>query len=89
MENVGALVGEAVEVEALVEEALAARVHQDAERVVVLLEAVADIEIAKGRGVQVPGDGMRPRPVPGNGRAEIERHLQPLARIEPRAAHLG
>ena len=35
-------VGVAVEVEALVQEALAARVHQDAERIVVLLEPIAD-----------------------------------------------
>jgi hypothetical protein len=32
---------------------------------------------------------MRPRPVPGDRGAEIERHFQPLARIEPGAAHLG
>src|SRR5205814_10543840 len=82
-------VGVAVEIEPLVEETLALGVDDDAERVVVLLETVADIEVAKGRGVEVPGDGMRSRPVPGNGSAEIQRHLQPLARVETRAAHLG
>jgi len=39
-------VGVAVEVEALVEKALAPSVDDDAERIVVLLKAVADIEIA-------------------------------------------
>ena len=73
-------IGVAVEVEPLVEETLAARIDDDAERVVVLLEAVADIEVAKGRRVQVPGDGVRARPMPGDGGADIERHLQPLAR---------
>ena len=73
-------VGVAVEIEPLVEKALAPRVDDDAERVVVLLEAVADIEVAKGRRVQVPGDGMRARPVPGDGGADVERHLAAPAR---------
>jgi len=78
-----------VEIGALVEKALAAGVDDDAERVIVLLKAVADIEIAKGRRVQVPRDCVRARPMPGDGGAEIECHLETLARIEPRAAHLG
>src|SRR5271165_1065262 len=82
-------VGVAVEIEPLVEETLAAGVDDDAERVIVLLEAVADIEVAKGRRVEIPGDGMRAGPVPGDGSAEVERHLQPLAGVETRAAHLG
>ncbi len=52
-------VGVAVEIEPLVEKTLALGIDDDAERVVVLLEAVADVEIAKRRGVEVPGDGMR------------------------------
>ncbi len=32
---------------------------------------------------------MRARPVAGDGGAEVERHLQPLPGVEPRAAHLG
>ena len=78
-----------MEVEALVEEALAPGVDDDAERIVVLLKAVADIEVAKGRRVQIPGDRVRPRPVAGDRGAEIERHLQPLPGVEARAAHLG
>ena len=62
-------VGIAVEIEPFVEKTLAAGVDDDAERVVVLLEAVADIEVAKGRRVQIPGDGMRARPVAGDGGA--------------------
>ena len=82
-------VGIAVEVEAFVEEALAPGIDDDPERVVVLLETVADIEVAKGRGVHIPGDGMRARPVPGDCGAEVERHLQALPGVEARAAHLG
>ncbi len=82
-------IGVAVEIEAFVQITLAARVDDDAERVVVFLEAVADIEIAKGRRVQIPGDRMRARPVAGDRRTQIERHLQSLAGVEARAAHLG
>jgi hypothetical protein len=78
-----------VEIEAFVEEALAPGVDDDAEGVVVLLKAVADIEVAKRRGIEVPGDRMGARPVPGDGGTQIERHLQPLAGVEPRATHLG
>jgi len=78
-----------VEIEAFVQITLAACVDDDPERVVVLLEAVADIEVAERRCVQIPGDGMGARPVTGNRRPQIERHLQPLARVEARAAHLG
>src|SRR5215813_3857222 len=81
-------IGIAVEIGALVEKPLALGVDDDAERVIVLLEAVADIEIAKGRRVQIPRGGMRARPVPGDGGAEIERHFEALPRIEARAAHL-
>ena len=45
-----------------------------------LLEAVADIEIADRRRVQVPGAGMRARPVPGRRRADLERHPVALRR---------
>src|SRR6516165_170820 len=75
-------VGVAVEVAALVQETLAPGVDDDPERIVVLLEAITDIEVAKGRGVQIPGDGMRTRPVPGNGRTQVERHLQTLPSVE-------
>src|SRR5215470_15863573 len=78
-------VGVAVEVEPLVEKPLAARVDDNAERVVVLLEAVADIEVAKGWRVEVPRDGVCARPVTGDGGAEVERHPEALPRIEPRA----
>src|SRR5216683_6519659 len=75
-------VGVAVEIEALVEKALAPGVDDDAEGVIVLLEAVAHIEVAKGRCVQIPGDRVRSRPMPGDGGTEIERHLQSLTGVE-------
>src|SRR6516164_4294932 len=49
-------IGVGVEVGALVDVALAARVDHDAERIVVLLELVAHREVAIGRRVDVPGD---------------------------------
>src|SRR6516225_9697412 len=79
-------IGVAVKVETLVEKTLARGVDDDTERVVVLLEAVADIEVAKGRGVEVPGDGMRARPMTGDRGTDVERHLQSLAGVEARAA---
>src|SRR6516165_12743222 len=82
-------VGVAVKVEPLVEKALAASIDDNAERIVVLLKAVADIEVAKGRGVQIPGDGVRARPVPGDCGTEIERHLQALPGVKALAAHLS
>src|SRR4051812_7718424 len=74
-------VGVAVEVEALVEEPLAPCVDDDTERIAVLLETVADIQIAEWRRVNVPGASMRARPVAGRRGAEIERHPQPLPRV--------
>jgi hypothetical protein len=62
-----------VEIEALVEEALSVGVDDDAVGITVLLEAVADIEVADRRRVEVPGARMRARPVPGRRRADVER----------------
>src|SRR4029077_19514717 len=81
-------VGIAVEVEDLFDKPLPARGDDDAERVAVLLKAVADIEIADRRRVEVPGAGMRARPMPGRRRPEIERHLETLPGVVARAAHL-
>ena len=78
-----------VEIEALVDEALAERVDDDAERIVVLLEAVADIEVAERRRVQIPLHRMAPDQWPADGGADIERHLEPLAGVVLGAAHLG
>src|SRR5207237_2962070 len=81
-------IGVAVEIGAFVEKALALRVDDNPKRITVLLKAVADIEIAKRRRVDIPGAGMRARPMPVWRRAEIERHAEPLAGVEAAAAHL-
>src|SRR3954451_23556185 len=74
-------VGIGVEIETLVEKALASGIDDDAKRIAVLLKPVADIEIADRRRVEVPGAGMRARPVPGRRRADVERHPVTLAGV--------
>ena len=75
------------EVGALVDEALAARVHHDAERVGVLLKTVADGEIAELRRVRVPADRVATGPVAARRGADVERHTNAVAGVEARAAH--
>src|SRR3990172_6867715 len=82
-------VGVIGEVRALVDETLAARVHHDAPRIAVFLEAVTDREIAERRRVEVPAYRMAARPVAVGHRADIERHLDAESRVVARAAHLG
>src|SRR6185503_11078618 len=59
-----------------------------APRIRMLLELVANREVAELRGVAVPGDRMAPRPVPRRRSADIERHPNHVAGVETRAAHL-
>ena len=82
-------VGVVAEVGALVDEALAVGVDHHAEGVVVLLEVVADREVAELRRVAIPGHRVAARPVAGRHGVGIERHLDAVARVEARAAHLG
>src|SRR6185312_6132580 len=82
-------VGVVAEIGALVDEALAARVDHDAERVGMLLEIVADREVAEFRRVAVPADGVAARPVAVGHGADIERHADAVAGVEAGAAHLG
>ena len=82
-------VGERVEIPALVDEALALGVDQQAEDVAVLLELVADVDVAELRRVAVPAGGVAARPVAVGRGADVERHLQAVADVEARAAHLG
>src|SRR5690606_2018737 len=82
-------VGVVPEVGALVDEALAVRVDHDPERVAVLLEVVADRQVAELRGVEVPAHGVAARPVPDWARADLEGHAVPVTRVVLGAAHLG
>ena len=82
-------VGEVAEVRALVDEALAVDIHDDAERVGVLLEHVPDLAIAEGRRVQIPLDGMTGGPVAIGLRPDVQRHADALARVVASAPHAG
>src|SRR5258708_25721456 len=54
-----------------------------------LLELVADREVAELGRVALPGDCVAARPVAGGGGADVERHADRVAGVEARAAHLG
>src|SRR5258708_12965821 len=82
-------IGVVAEIVALVDEALALGVDHDAKRVGMLLEIVADREIAEFRRVAVPADGVAARPVAIGHGADIERHADAVAGVEAGAAHLG
>src|SRR5205814_7915675 len=75
------------EVRALVDEALALGVDVDAPWVGVLLEAIADREVAGFRGVAVPRHGVATRPVTVCRSADVERHADGVAGVEARAAN--
>src|SRR2546426_2076652 len=82
-------VGEAVEVGALVDEAPAVGVDEDAEGIAVLLELVADGELAELGRVPVPAAGVAARPVAEGVGADLQGHAEAVAGVEARAAHLG
>ena len=54
-----------------------------------LLEVVADLEVAELGRVAVPADRVRARPVAGRLGADVERHADAVAGVEAGAAHLG
>ena len=81
-------IGVVAEIGALVAEPLASGVDHDRERVGVLLEIVADRQIAEFGRVVVPPDRVAARPVAVRHRADIERHLDAAAGVEAGAAHL-
>ena len=82
-------VGEAVEIGALVDEAPAVGVDENAEGIAVLLELVADGELAELGRVPVPAAGVAARPVTEGAGADLEGHAEAIAGVEARAAHLG
>ena len=82
-------VGVVAEIRALVDEAPPGRVHHDGEGVAVLLELIADREVAELWRVPFPAHRVAARPVAIGHRADIERHADPVAGIEPCPAHLG
>src|SRR5262249_10828353 len=85
----GLRVGVIAEVGALVDEALAGGVDHDRERIGVLLELVADREVAKLGGIHLPADRVTARPVAARTCADLERHADAVAGVEAGAPHLG
>ena len=82
-------VGVVAEIRALVDEALALGVDVYAPGIGMLLEAVADREVAGLGRVAVPRYRVAARPVAVRRGADRERHLDRVAGVEARAAHLG
>src|SRR6185437_11752857 len=70
------------------DEALARGVDHDRERIGVLLELIADREIAKFRRIHLPLHGMAARPVAAWAGADVERHADAVAGVVAGAAHL-
>src|SRR3546814_1950917 len=62
---------------------------QQPEDIAVLLELVADTPVADVGGVPAPAGRMAAGPIAVRRGADIQRHPQPVADIETRAAHLG
>src|SRR5690606_20684159 len=83
-----ARVGVVAEVVAFVEEAPAFGVDADSPRIRVLLESVADGEVAELGRVALPCDGVAARPVAHGRGADRERHLDSVAGVEARPANL-
>ena len=77
------------EIRAFVDEAPAGCIDQDAERIRVLLELIADRKIAEFRCIHLPLHGMTTRPVAARAGADRERHTNAVAGVKARAAHLG
>ena len=82
-------IGVVAEIGALVDEALAVGIDQNRERIGVLLELIADREIAEFGRIHLPLHGMAARPVAAGARADLQRHADAVAGVEAGAAHLG
>src|SRR5258708_39961920 len=52
-----------------------------------LLIVIAHFQVAKGRRVAVPADGMTAGPITPRNRSRVERHANPIAGVEARAPH--
>src|SRR5262249_54307066 len=75
------------EVGPFVHEALTAQVDDDAQRVRVLLEVVADLAVAVPGRVEIPLHGMAPAPVAPGQRANLEGHADAVAGVVRRPAY--
>src|SRR5690606_4303681 len=79
-------IGVRPEISSLVDEPFPGRVDHDPERIAVALEAVAHLQRAEVRGVEIPCHRGRAGPgAPGNG-VHISRHPDAATHVEPRTA---
>ena len=81
-------VGVVAEVGALVHEPVPLGVQHDAEGIRVLLEVVADVEVAEIGRVHVPGDSVAAGPVAAAGGPGVQRHADAVAGVEAGTADL-
>ena len=81
-------VGVVAEVSPLIHKALPIRVHDDAQRIGVLLVQIADTTVAVRRGVEVPGDRVTAAPVAARCGSGLKRHPNAVAGVELRSAYL-
>ena len=81
-------VGVVAEVSPLIHKALPIRVHDDAQRIGVLLVQIADPTVAVRRSVQVPGDRVTAAPVAARCGSGLKRHPNAVAGVELRSAYL-
>src|SRR5262249_671759 len=79
----------AVEVQALVDIALALGVDEEPERIIMLLALVADGAVTVGRAIDVRGDGMAGGKMAVGRGADRQRHGEARAHVEAGAADLG
>ena len=81
-------VGVVAEVLALIHKPSASAVDQNAERIRVFLEVVANVQVAEFRGVHVPAHSVAARPVAARSSPDVHCHAYAVAGVEPRAAYL-
>ena len=78
----------AVEIRPFIDKPLTARVDDDAERIVMLLELVTDRQVAELRRIHVPLHRVRARPMSRHRSAGIHRHAVAPAGVVAGASHL-
>ena len=82
-------IGVVAKVRALVHETPSVGVDHDAQRIGVLLEIVADVEVAELRRVEIPADRMATRIVAPRRGTDGDRHADAVTGVVAGAPHLG
>ncbi len=76
-------VGVVAEVLALIHKPPASTVDQNAERIRVFLEVVANVQVPEFRGVHVPAHSVATRPVTARGSPDVHCHANAVTSVEP------